>query len=1057
MIISDKLKRLTDLFGISVPGISITYLPGLKELTKKKRHSREASILKRVAKQFLEEKGRKKKDIKISWLESGKPVVDGGAFKDYDISLSHNRGTVLSVAGEGPQGCDIESITRRSREEWVALFGKKRASLLDSLVGDSESIDKAGTRIWTVMEAAFKASGSKNTDLQVEKKEAESVLFTTGGSDDEVSTIVTFPVTMTRGPEKMIALTVRNSEKIVASTPSFEEKSHAEKLNFNMESYQVRIENGPQDQPVFYFLFPVTFKEASNISKTLYFSNYFVWLGKLREYMIQPIYDKLVEYFSSGNWGMVTNHAETHIFGAARSGDVVEGCLWLDKVSGNEKSTLDFMFEWRKKNAQGADELIASSTMSTTWVSILDHGVVEIEPLPQFGKEFVSKLLPQKPQNEWAEKEQNLFSPPDFGHELFREPVGPVRASAFLMEKVFETCLEDSNLVGNIYFSNYYTWQGRVRDHFLHKVAPEYSMNSGKQGEFRCVRCEVNHLSEAMPYDRIAVKMHRSAVFEKGAIFYFDYYRVDEDGGHRKLGHGIHEALWFAPASGQPDWKPSRIPPEVRNALTPEEETTNCCPASGYHIEKSESYDVIVVGAGIGGLTAAGLLAKRGAKVLVVEQHDKPGGFCTSWKRVIKHKGDSLRFVFDSGVHDIASLGEHRHIPSVLSELGGESRIKWFRTEHEYIVDGLRIIVPQRFEDYIDLLINKFPEEREGLISLFNQIVHCYDELFNQKKDIADSNLMRWQNVPFLTMIQRYVHNRTLIKILSILSCYVTHDLSSLSVISAIPLFSYYIEGGCYPAGSSQVLSDTLADAIEKFGSEVRLNTPVNRIVVNDSKAVGVVLRNGQMLNAEKIISNADVIRTFTDLIGVEQLPNYFSQRIGKLRPSNSAFMVFLCVDYVPEIKPVTICIDDEMVVAIMNPSQSDPSLAPSGYACLTIISLLSPEKAKEWNRDNPEYKRLKTRFGRKLIEIAKKVIPDLNQHIIFEQEASPATFSRYAWTSDGAIYGLAIDEWRPPAVKTPIDGLFLSGAGTSLHPGVEYAALSGINVANKILPLRNE
>jgi acyl transferase domain-containing protein/phytoene dehydrogenase-like protein/NADP-dependent 3-hydroxy acid dehydrogenase YdfG/acyl-CoA thioesterase FadM len=1055
MVILDELERRAAHLNIIIPAISVTSLSGLTKSTKERRRNLELPILRKTVKQAFGRSGKKAQDGDITWLASGKPVFAGKDHSGWNLSLSHDRETVVCVAGEGRQGCDIESITNRTREEWNALLGKKRAFLLDELLGDTESIDRAGTRIWVAMEASAKATGSKKADLQIEKRQGDSVLFSASGLDDESFSIVTFPVILTRGTERMIAVTVKLSKEKIVPFLSPRKKSHAENLNFDMKSYRVHIENGPQDQPVFFFHFPVTFKEAANISKTLYFSNYFVWLGKLREYLVQPIYDKLVEYFSTGKWGAVTNHAETRILGEAQPGDVIEGRLWLDRISGKEKSTLDFIFEWRKMNSHKDGELIAASTMSTTWVSNHGHGVVEIESLPEFGLEYFSSLLPPSTLPKIYSPLLDSSQPPDLGNKLYGEPAGPVRSMALLKEKVFETCLEDSNLVGNIYFSNYYIWQGRVRDHFIYEIAPEYFTDSGKHGELRCVRCEINHLSEAMPYDHIAVRMYRSAVYEKGIRLHFDYFKISADGERQKLGYGVHEAIWHAPTSGRKEWLPARLPQKILDAVIPqgEHEVRNVTPR--HRVKKDNTYDVIVVGAGIGGLTAAGLLSKNGEKVLVVEQHNKPGGFCTSWERMVKHNGKQLRFVFDAGVHDIAALGDNRYIPYVLRELGVENQIRWLRTDHEYLVNGLRLTVPRRLEDFLELLITKFPAERGGLISIFQEISLCYNELFKKKFPSSSTNspLAKWRDVSFFTMLESYIHDRTLLQVLSILSCYITDNLSSLSVSAAIPLFSYYIEGGCYPSGGSQVLSDTLAGAIEKFGSEVRLSTPVKRILVKDSRAIGVELKNGQLLHAENIISNADVRRTFLELVGRKYLSQHFSKRIDQLRPSNSAFMVFLCVDYVPEIKPITIYKDEKITIAIMTPSLADPSLAPIGYAGITIITLLSHEQAKAWSRDDSEYKKRKKQYGTKLIEISEKVLPGLSDHILYRQEASPASFSRYAGTTDGAIYGLAIDEWHPP-LKTPIEGLFLAGAGTSFHPGVEHAALSGINAANKIITL---
>ena len=133
-------------------------------------------------------------------------------------------------------------------------------------------------------------------------------------------------------------------------------------------------------------------------------------------------------------------------------------------------------------------------------------------------------------------------------------------------------------------------------------------------------------------------------------------------------------------------------------------------------------------------------------------------------------------------------------------------------------------------------------------------------------------------------------------------------------------------------------------------------------------------------------------------------------------------------------------------------PSKVDPSLAPAGYSCISLVKFLPHEQAILWDRCDPAYTEKKRNFGNKLISVAENAVPELTKHIVFRQDASPATFARYARTSGGAIYGLAASEWKPP-MKTPIAGFYLAGAGTSTRPGIEDAVFSGIKVAEEIIP----
>jgi phytoene dehydrogenase-like protein len=374
--------------------------------------------------------------------------------------------------------------------------------------------------------------------------------------------------------------------------------------------------------------------------------------------------------------------------------------------------------------------------------------------------------------------------------------------------------------------------------------------------------------------------------------------------------------------------------------------------------------------------------------------------------------------------------------------------------DHEYVFKDFRIKVPRRLEDYIDILGKQFPEEREAITAFFREIKICFNEIYERmllNRPMSSLHIAKWANIPFTKMMDTYFKDHRLKQLLSILSSYITDEQSILSVEVAIPLFGYYLYGGCYPKGGSHMLTNTLADVIETHSGNLRLRTPVRKIIVDNGNAEGIELANGETIHAGTVISNADVRRTFLELVGSGNMPLHFSKQIEKLQPSASAFLVSLGIDFVPETEPVTMVIEKNEQIEILSPSKVDPSLAPEGYAAVTVFKLLPHEQAVTWNCDDSGYSERKKRFGDELIAMAEKAIPKLKDHIIYRQDASPATFSRYAWTTDGAIYSMAIDQWRPPA-KSPVKGLYMVGAGTSKRPGVEDAVYSGIRAAESVV-----
>ncbi|MCJ7603517.1 MAG: SDR family NAD(P)-dependent oxidoreductase [Desulfobulbaceae bacterium] len=392
-ILRQALQKGAEHWGFALPEIAVAYSPNLPARTKQERHELELPIFQRAVRQFQNDSKDSEQEVTVSWLSSGRPHLDGAQHEELDISISHDHGTVLCVAGIGPQGCDLQSISKRTWEEWGALLGKDKEPLLEELQMSGDSLDLAGTRIWAGKEAFYKATESWDLDLKIKNKDGNNILFLAPSILGEKE-ILSFPTILTRGRERVAAFVVHSSgtsEEIFGAEPHH---LHARRLNFNLASYQFSISDGSQGQPVFNYNFPVTFRETANPSRTIYFSQYFEWIGKLREFIIQPIYPELLKWYTTGKWGTVTNHAETEIIGEAKSGDIIQGRVWLNKITGKEQSTLEFCFEWRKILPSKGSDLIATGKTTTTWVAVRGHGIVEIQPLPEFGRDFFTPCSP---------------------------------------------------------------------------------------------------------------------------------------------------------------------------------------------------------------------------------------------------------------------------------------------------------------------------------------------------------------------------------------------------------------------------------------------------------------------------------------------------------------------------------------------------------------------------------------------------------------------------------------------------------------------------------------
>ena len=246
-----------------------------------------------------------------------------------------------------------------------------------------------------------------------------------------------------------------------------EQRSLLNKLGYDQGVSSIKVDySGPNQQLVFSKQFAVTFKTNKLLSKRVFFSTYFDWMGELREDGLYPIMKKLIGLFESGQWGMVTNSEKLNIVGDLRGNDIVQGCLWIEKVTGRKNGTIDLCFEWRKKDSNNHYEKVAFGYQRVTWVKITGHGEVVIEEMPKFVEDFFSLIN----QNDAVSKpdQRSIGSVNNINVGLELKDYSNNRL--YLKDNVFQTTLENSNLVGNIYFSNYAKWLGVLADIYFYQI-----------------------------------------------------------------------------------------------------------------------------------------------------------------------------------------------------------------------------------------------------------------------------------------------------------------------------------------------------------------------------------------------------------------------------------------------------------------------------------------------------------------------------------------------------------------------------------------------------------
>jgi phytoene desaturase len=498
-----------------------------------------------------------------------------------------------------------------------------------------------------------------------------------------------------------------------------------------------------------------------------------------------------------------------------------------------------------------------------------------------------------------------------------------------------------------------------------------------------------------------------------------------------------------------------------------------------------ENYEIIVIGSGMGGLSVAALLAKAGKKVLVVERHDRPGGYAHAFLR--------NRYHFDSAIHMTAGCEPVSDsgtlsgglIDRLLRIFDVRDRCNFVKINPFYSVlfpDAQIVDIPTGIENFTATHVAHFPDEEKGLRSFMKTCIDLTNEATKIPGDLSIFDFLKvprkyptvfkYHKSTLQQVLDEHIQNAKLKSILGALWPYLGLPPSKLSFLYwSFMNRSFLEEGAYYCQGTFQNLVNAFVESLRKNDGELILQSRVRRVIISKDNAVGgVILENGQRISAPVVISNADATQTFEELVGVENTPEQYLSKLRKMKPSLSAFVVYLATD----LNLVKLGAKHEMFlyktwnhdetflsifegkpagIAITVPTLSDPSLAPPGEHIVIVTTLIPYEIGSSWREQ-------KSKYAEMLMQEVEKVFPGIRNHITFSEGASPRTMERYTLNLTGAIYGWEVSPEQVGrgrlAHETPIKGLYLSGHWTQPGGGLYGVTLSGVDTARSVLGYRN-
>jgi phytoene dehydrogenase-like protein len=516
----------------------------------------------------------------------------------------------------------------------------------------------------------------------------------------------------------------------------------------------------------------------------------------------------------------------------------------------------------------------------------------------------------------------------------------------------------------------------------------------------------------------------------------------------------------------------------------------------------SETWDVVVVGSGPGGLTAAACLAASGRRVLVLEAHDLAGGNAQVFRRHHRNAdGGRDEYEFDVGVHYLGDCGPGGLFPSIFAGLGMGERMRFLPLDPDGFdtlsFPDLTFVVPAGWDHYTERLVEAFPDERAGLERVVGVLRSVADEgRARAIPGVETPTFDQWAFRPLSELFAEGELSQRAQAVLDHWSGLYAGAPSQTAVAMHAGIIDHYMRGAYYPEGGGQMIPARLVQVLEAHGGEVRTLSPVRRIVVDAGCATGVELDDGSTIAADIVISNADHARTVFGLVGEQHWDPATVRWTRDATMTLGLVCVYLVLDLDLTGGPNTnyfvfptyateelyAGLDDgdldpaEGVFAyIAMASRKDPEnehLCPAGQTNLQIMTL-APRGLHWWGVDeapgdggryrrNPTYLERKAQLTEALIDSAEAVLADqldgatLRDHVVHVETATPLSHERYTHATGGTSYGYVHSPEQSgihrPAHRTEIDGLWLVGANTVSGHGIAGAMVGGVNCAGAIL-----
>ncbi len=456
----------------------------------------------------------------------------------------------------------------------------------------------------------------------------------------------------------------------------------------------------------------------------------------------------------------------------------------------------------------------------------------------------------------------------------------------------------------------------------------------------------------------------------------------------------------------------------------------------------TESYDVVVIGSGLAGMTAANMIGRSGRKVLLLEAHNKLGGLATWFKRKGGHVFDISLHGFPAGMIKTCRKYWSKDIANKIEQV---KRVRFLNPQYELESDFTK-------EDFSKILVEHFNVKEETVAAFF-------DELAN----------MNYYDPPEMNngqLFEKYFPGRNDITRF-LLEPIVYANGSNLEdpAISYGIVFSNFMSKGVYIfRGGTDMMISMMKEELLKNNVDIRLHSEVDEILLDDEKIVMAVRVGDEVIKTRSVVSNANIKKTIFDLVGETNFDEQFINEAKKVRLNTSSCQVFMGLkegESIPDIGELIFCSDDEefstdKILSTDVKSQTFsvyyPDMRPHLGNRYAIVSSSNARYEDWFNLSKEEYKKRKDFLIQRALTALDKILPGIESKIDHIEASTPLTVEKYTHHLQGSSFGTKF-EGLPISMNLhkQVPGLFHSGSVGIIMSGWLGAANYGVIQSHEV------